>query len=242
MAGEVIKFEGVKYNFPEGTSDDDMLKFLSELPKEETKEPPEPLREQAVIKKDEGVKRNKEGQHVSYKDKNVITGGRGHQLTKAELKLYPKGTPIPDAVVKEWFKVDMEEADTDLTELLEERAVHVPDEVYDILLNMTFNMGKKSMKGFKELWKAVELSDWQEVSKQMLVSADGKGKSQYLKDVGNRAIRLADRMSALAPAKEPAVQEAAPSASNLTPSKGGLFEDDDGNLFMVDEQGNKTEV
>ena len=197
MAGQVIEFEGKKYDFPDEASDEQVLEFLNSVPKEEVKEPAEPLREQAVIKKDEGVRRNKEGQHITYKDKNVITGGRGHQLTKAEKKLYPKGSAIPDEVVKEWFKVDMEEADKDLTELLEEHAVHVPDEVFDILLNMTFNMGKKGMKGFKEMWKAVELANWQEVSKQMLVSADGKSKSQYLKDVGNRAIRLADRMKAI---------------------------------------------
>jgi len=205
----VIAYEGKEYDFPEGTSDEQVLKFLGDLPADEeasTEEPPEPLREQAVIKKDEGVKRNKEGQHISYKDKNVVSGGRGHQLTKEEKKLYPKGTAIPDEVVDEWFKVDMAEADSDLTALLEEHAVHVPDEAYDILLNMTFNMGKKSMKGFKEMWKAVELEDWAEVSRQMLVGADGKGKSQYLKDVGNRAIRLANRMKALAPKQEPAAE------------------------------------
>lgn len=205
MAAGVIEYNGRQYDFPEEATDEQVLEFLEALPAEKdaaTEEKAEPLRERAIIKKDEGVRRNKEGQHISYKDKNVITGGRGHQLTKEEKKLYPKGTAIPDEVVKEWFRVDMDEADTDLTALLEEHKVHVPDEVYDILLNMTFNMGKKGLKKFKKMWAAVEIADWKEVSRQMLVSADGKTKSQYLKDVGNRAIRLADRMSAIGtPAK-----------------------------------------
>lgn len=203
MAAQIIEYEGQKYDFPEEASDEQVLEFLKSVPKETKEEVKEPLREEAVIKKDEGVRRNKEGQHISYKDGKVITAGRGHQLTKEEKKLYPKGTVVPDDVVKAWFKEDMEQADNDLTALLEEHKVHVPDEVFDILLNMSFNMGKKSLKGFKNMWKAIEVSDWNEVSKQMLVSADGKGKSQYLKDVGNRAIRLADRMKAVGtPAKE----------------------------------------
>lgn len=206
-----VTYEGTEYDFPDGTSDEQVLEFLNALPADEEaskEEPPEPLREQAVIKKDEGVKRNKEGQHISYKDKNVITGGRGHQLTKEEKKLYPKGTAIPDELVDRWFKEDMDEADVALTQLLEEKAVHVPDEVFDILINMTFNMGKKSLKGFKLMWDAIEVADWAEASRQMLVGKDGKGKSQYFKDVGNRAIRLADRMAAQAPKakEEPAAE------------------------------------
>ncbi len=210
MTGQVVEYEGKKYDFPDEASDEQVLKFLESQPKEEVEpeEQAEPLRERAIIKKDEGTRRNKEGQHISYKDGAVITGGRGHQLNKEEKKLYPKGTAIPDDVVEAWFKVDMEEANTDLTGLLEEHKVHVPDEVFDILLNMAFNMGKKSLRGFKEMWKAVEVEDWQEVSRQMLVSADGKGKSQYLKDVGNRAIRLANRMKAVAPAKTDTTEQA----------------------------------
>ena len=71
---------------------------------------------------------------------------------------------------------------------------------------MTFKMGKKGMKEFKEMWKAIEVGNWKEASKQMLVGKDNKGKSQYLKDVGNRAIRLADRMAAVPSSKEPEQQ------------------------------------
>lgn len=196
-----ISFEGQVYNFPADTSDEEMLDFLNGIPAEEPideEELPEPLRERPIIKKDEGVRKNKEGQHVSYRDtEKKLTGGRGHLLTKEEKKLYPKGTVIADEVVAKWFEADMKEADKTLTELLEEKAVHVPDEVYDILLNMNFNMGKKSLNGFKEMWKAVEVADWATVAFEML-NTDGH-KSKWFTQVGNRAIRLSDRMAALAP-------------------------------------------
>lgn len=188
-----ISFEGQVYNFPADTTDEEMFEFLNQIPTEEQEpeEPPEPLREQAVIKKDEGVKRNKDGQHIAYRDtEKILTGGRGHVLTKEEKKLYPKGTSIPDEVVNDWFKADMLQADEDITALLEEKAVHVPDEVFDILLNMSFNLGKKGLKGFKKMWAAIEVNDWNTASAEM-------EDSKWFKQTKNRAVRLVARMKAL---------------------------------------------
>lgn len=159
--------------------------------------PSEPFREQAIIKKDEGVRRDKEGNHIAYKDsEGVMTGGRGHQLTKEEKKLYPEGTTIPNKVVQDWFTIDMKEADDDITELLELHKVHVPDEVFDILHNMTFNLGKKGMAKFNKMWVAIELGDWSTAAKEMK-------DSKWFGQVKNRAVRLVDRMEALAKAEEP---------------------------------------
>ena len=140
----VVEFEGQQYDFPEDATQEEMTKVLGSLPAAETEEiaedKPEPFREEKSIKKDEGVVRNKEGSHVSYKDRKVVSGGIGHMLTKDEKKQYPVGTVIPDDVVDAWFKTDMDEADKELTAVLEKRKVHVPDEVFDILQNMTFNL------------------------------------------------------------------------------------------------------
>jgi hypothetical protein len=198
----IAEFEGKRYDFPEGTSQEEMIQALNGLPKEEkqllAEDKQEPFAEEAVIKKDEGVRRNKEGSHVSYRDsKKLPTGGRGHLLTEDEIKQYPTDTAIPDTVVGQWFQTDMKEADQLLTGILEEKAVHVPDEVYSILLNMTFNLGEEGIEEFEDMWAAVEVGDWQEASKQMLLNAKGTGKSDWLKQVGNRAIRLANRMAAV---------------------------------------------
>lgn len=231
-----IEFEGQQYEFPEDATEEEITTTLSNIPAqgEDTlpvEEPREPFAEEDVIKKDEGVRRNKEGQHVSYKDRKVISGGRGHQLTKEEKKLYPLGTEIPDDVVKGWFKADMEEADKDLTSILEEKQVHVPDDVYSILHNMTFNLGKKGIGKFKDMWTAIEKGDWATAAAEMR-------DSDWHKQVGNRAVRLADRMANV----QSNVQEEG-ADDNLVPSKGGLFKDSEtGVLFMIDAEGNKTEV
>lgn len=196
-----VSFNDQTYTFPADTTDDEMFEFLNQLPVEgeEEQEPQEPLRERPILKKDEGVRKDKEGKHISYLDtEKILTGGRGHQLTKEEKKLYPKDTVIPDDVVEAWFKADLEEADNDLTELLEEKAVHVPDEVFDVLLNMTFNLGKKGLKGFKKMWKAIGVNDYKTASFEMLKNTSKTGvvtSTKWARQVGDRAIRLADRMA-----------------------------------------------
>lgn len=231
----IIEFEGQTYDFPEDASQEEITTTLTNLPKPDeevvAEDAPEPFREEKVIRKDEGAIRNKEGSHVSYRDsKKKLTGGVGHLMTKEEKKQYPIGTEIPDDVVDAWFKTDMDEADKDLTAVLEKKKVHVPDEVFDILQNMTFNLGKKGIADFTDMWKAIEVGDWKTASTEMR-------DSKWAKDVGNRAVRLADRMASIQSNTQEEVTD------NLTPSKGGLFKDDKtGQLFMVDEQGNKTEV
>ncbi len=206
----VVEFEGQTYDFPEDASQEEITTTLTSLPKAEEEIPAEdarePFREEKSIKKDEGVRRNKEGAHVSYKDRKVVSGGIGHQLTKEEKKQYPVGTAIPDDVVDAWFKTDMDEADKELTAVLEKRKVHVPDEVFDILQNMTFNLGAKGILGFKDMWAAIEVGDWKKAAAEMLLNADGTGKSDWLKQVGNRAVRLSNRMASI----ESKVQEEVP--------------------------------
>jgi len=190
----VVEFEGQQYDFPEDATQEEMTKALSSIPKAATETPAEdasePLREQAIIKKDEGVRRNKEGSHISYKDRKVITGGIGHQLTKEEKKQYPLGTAIPDTVVKEWFKTDMDAANTQITALLEKHSVHVPDEVFDVLTNMVFTLGKKGLDEFDDMWAAIEVGDWKKAAAEMK-------DSDWAKQVGNRAVRLVDRMAVI---------------------------------------------
>lgn len=196
-----VEFEGQQHQFPDDVTPEEIEQTLAALPAKEQEAPKPPHVESETISRDEGVRKDKEGNHISYKDGDVITAGRGHQLNKEELKEFPIGTVVPNDTVKRWFKQDMEVADQTLTAKLEKLKVRVPDEVFSILLNMSFNLGAKGLDEFKNMWKAVEVSDWQEVSKQMLLNADGTGKSKWLKQVGNRAVRLADRMASIGNSK-----------------------------------------
>lgn len=188
----IVEFEEQRYEFPEDATEEEIATALNEvtMETEETIAEDEPVafREEETIERDEGIRRSKEGSHVSYRDGKVITGGIGHQLSKEELETYPRGTAIPDDVVANWFKTDMEEANTSLTRILEKKKVRVPDEVFDVLLNMSFNLGEKNLLEFDDMWSAVEVGDWQTVSDEMR-------DSKWAKDVKNRAVRLADRMA-----------------------------------------------
>jgi len=197
------EFEGQRYDFPEGTTQEEMMQAIDSIPAEpEAETKTEPFREEETIKRDEGIRRDKEGSHMSYNDsEGNLTGGIGHLMTDEEKELYPRGAAIPKDVVDNWFNTDMAEADQDLTSILEAKKVRVPDEVFDILQNMAFNLGKENLLEFKDMWAAVEIGDWQTVSAEML-------DSEWAKDVGNRAVRLADRMASIAgSAKEEAATE-----------------------------------
>jgi lysozyme len=56
-----------------------------------------------------------------------------------------------------------------------------------ILVDMGFNLGIPTLLKFQNMWTAVEDEDWIEASEQML-------DSRWAKQVGRRAIRLADAM------------------------------------------------
>lgn len=57
----------------------------------------------------------------------------------------------------------------------------------EILLNMAFNMGLKTFRGFPKFWKAIKAKDWQEAAAQML-------DSKWARQVGYRAKELAEAM------------------------------------------------
>ena len=58
---------------------------------------------------------------------------------------------------------------------------------YNVLINMCFNIGIKRLSGFKKMWQALSVGDYNEASIQML-------DSKWAKQVGVRADELASIM------------------------------------------------
>ena len=58
---------------------------------------------------------------------------------------------------------------------------------YNVLINMCFNIGIKRLSGFKKMWQALEIGDFDEASRQML-------DSKWADQVGVRADELASIM------------------------------------------------
>lgn len=203
---QVIEFEGQEYDFPDDATEDEILGMLSTVEQEVPKRPDKPLintqgdvsqlhAEHKAIRKDEGAVRNKDGQHVAYNDsKGFPTGGIGHLLTKQEKETYPEGKEIPDEIANAWFKEDMDEAVGGVDRMLEDRKVDLPEAAYDVLVNMTFNMGRGGVEEFTKMWDALEIGDYETAAAEMR-------DSQWFDEVGNRAVRLINRMLAIPSAR-----------------------------------------
>ena len=68
--------------------------------------------------------------------------------------------------------------------------IDMKDEAWDILFNMSYQLGVKGVLNFKNMIKALKNNDYKEASIQMLDSL-------WAKQTPNRAKRLSDRMSKL---------------------------------------------
>lgn len=59
----------------------------------------------------------------------------------------------------------------------------------NVLIEMCYNLGPGRLSGFKKMWEAIEEGDYNKAAAEML-------DSKWAKQVGNRAIRLANIMRA----------------------------------------------
>ena len=67
----------------------------------------------------------------------------------------------------------------------------LPEEAQQVIVNMTFNMGRPRLSQFKKFIAGVNAGDWNKAAVEMM-------DSRWAKQVGARAERLRDRIQALA--------------------------------------------
>jgi len=67
----------------------------------------------------------------------------------------------------------------------------LPEEAQQVIVNMTFNMGRPRLSKFKKFIAGVNAGDWEKAAVEMM-------DSRWAKQVGSRAERLRDRIRALA--------------------------------------------
>ncbi len=172
-----------------------------------------PSRERFQLKEDEGLRRD-----VYPDTEGFLTVGRGHRLTPDELELYKEGDIISDdKQIEAWFQEDMKIAVAKTEALLPKNA---PDELFDIVTNMVFNMGSgkdavnsradglggtvekgTGVRGFAGMLKAIRAGDFELAAKEMewVDPADhAKGNTKWYRQTKGRAIRLIKRMRKLA--------------------------------------------
>ena len=159
------------------------------------------MSEAAQITKDEGGDRATTYiDEVLQRDgttKEVLTGGTGHKLTEAEQDLYPDGTEVPPEIRAAWFEKDMETAMMDARSLLPSGA---PPELYNILVNMAFNLGKPGLMKFDNMLGAIHGNNYPRAALEMeWINPDdrSKGRTPWRFQTGDRSQRLIDRMYGL---------------------------------------------
>ena len=142
------------------------------------------LREQLII--DEGQVNEIYNDHLGYP-----TFGIGHLVTERDEEHgLPLGTPVTEERVKECFEKDLDIAVSECEALFGDNWNNYPGELQEVLVNMMFNMGRGRLGGFKKFIAAINESDWNKASIEMM-------DSRWATQVGNRAIRLRDRVANL---------------------------------------------
>jgi GH24 family phage-related lysozyme (muramidase) len=143
----------------------------------------------AQLKIDEGVEYEIYLDHLGYP-----TFGVGHLVLEADDEHGQEvGTKVSEQRVNEAFEKDLDTAISECIALYGESTwtMDFPDEVQEILVNMTFNMGRTRLSKFKNFRKALEDQDWERAA------VEGRD-SLWHKQVTNRAERLMVRMENVA--------------------------------------------
>jgi|TARA_Y100001972_G_scaffold122275_1_gene167586 lysozyme len=139
-----------------------------------------------TLKIDEGVKYEIYNDHLGYP-----TFGIGHLVVESDEEHgKPVGTPVSEDRVNSVFEKDVaimiDEAKKIFPNLDE-----LPEEAQQVIVNMTFNMGRPRLSQFKKFIAGVNAGDWNKAAVEMM-------DSRWAKQVGARAERLRDRIQALA--------------------------------------------
>ena len=144
----------------------------------------EQLRE--TLKVDEGVKYEIYKDHLGYP-----TFGIGHLIVESDQEYgEPVGTGVHLNRVNEAFDEDVSVMIDEAKKLFPDLE-DLPEEAQQVIVNMTFNMGRPRLSKFKKFIAGVNAGDWEKAAVEMM-------DSRWAKQVGSRAERLRNRIRALA--------------------------------------------
>jgi GH24 family phage-related lysozyme (muramidase) len=134
---------------------------------------------------------------VSYEDTvNKLTAGMGHLLSASEMHRYPKGTPIPDAVLQGWKQQDSLNAYRTAVAWANTIGESNPILV-NALASVCFQMGMAWPSIFKTTWKFLLAHDWNN-------AAMAAGESLWARQTPARVDDFKQALYALADAEKPA--------------------------------------
>ena len=139
-----------------------------------------------TLKIDEGVKYEIYNDHLGYP-----TFGIGHLVVESDEEHgKPVGTSVSEDRVNSVFEKDVSIMIDEAKKIFPDLD-SLPEEAQQVIVNMTFNMGRPRLSQFKKFIAGVNSGDWEKAAVEMM-------DSRWAKQVGARAERLRDRIKALA--------------------------------------------
>ena len=132
--------------------------------------------------KDEGYKYEIYLDHLGYP-----TFGLGHLVLETDEEHgQPVGTPVSEERIKECLSHDIDVVCSEL-DMKDPWWRNLSDNKQRVMANMCFNLGHPRLSKFKKFLGAMQISDWETAAVEMM-------DSKWAGQVGNRAIRLRDRV------------------------------------------------
>ena len=142
------------------------------------------LREQLKI--DEGVKYEIYNDHLGY-----ATFGIGHLIVEGDEEHgKPLGTPVSEQRVNAIFEEDVKKYISESKKVFP-NLDDLPETAQEVIVNMCFNMGAPRLWGFKKFIAGVNSGNWNTAAIEMM-------DSRWARQVGDRAVRLKNRILTLA--------------------------------------------
>jgi|TARA_R100000988_G_scaffold101263_1_gene73803 lysozyme len=132
--------------------------------------------------KDEGYKYEIYLDHLGYP-----TFGVGHLVLETDEEHgQPVGTPVSEERIRECLSKDIDIVCDEL-DMKDPWWRNLDDNRQRVMANMCFNLGHPRLSNFKKFIGAMQISDWETAAVEMM-------DSKWAGQVGNRAIRLRDRV------------------------------------------------
>ena len=132
--------------------------------------------------KDEGYKYEIYLDHLGYP-----TFGVGHLVLETDEEYgQPVGTPVSEERIRECLSKDIDIVCDEL-DMKDPWWRNLSDNRQRVMANMCFNLGHPRLSNFKKFIGAMQISDWETAAVEMM-------DSKWAGQVGNRAIRLRDRV------------------------------------------------
>ena len=128
----------------------------------------------------------------------VKTMGYGHRVRKSDEEWYgkPAGTPVPEEVVNDLYDKDFSTAINDTLQVVHNFDSH-PDSVKTVLVDMSFQLGRKNLEKFRGMLGALEEGNYAKAADEMQYrdsTNKSKGNTPWYNQSKTRAVRLTQQM------------------------------------------------